>query len=381
MVPENPTDQTPATIAGSLERARRLNVGGLPSAPTALFLLALVTVTLVVADSWYTIALTHSALRGSPLISSLVLAISALLALASILVTIPVIRAFRQWRDAHRALTRKDIAEARLARSGACEQSWVAMGYALAQLIIVGAFQFLLANHQAVAKTFFFVPLIVGTFALVLDAFWLNIELFLIAEIFVLVWGLVVALAMLAPGAAGKPVRLIATAYVDVFRAIPAVLVIYLVGFGIPMTGVPLLKDLSLPAYVIIALTLTVGAYVAEIYRAGIRSIHWSQEAAARSLGLSHMQSLRFVILPQAVRHIIPPLLNAFIALQKDTALVTVVGVIDSFNQSMVIAANHYNLSAVTTVALLFIVISIPQTRLVERMMKRDRARTQAGVV
>ena len=113
-----------------------------------------------------------------------------------------------------------------------------------------------------------------------------------------------------------------------------------------------------------------VGAYVAEIYRAGIQSIHWSQAAAARSLGLTHMQSLRFVILPQAVRHIIPPLLNAFIALQKDTALVTVVGVIDAFNQSMVIAANHYNLSAVTTVAVLFIVISIPQTRLVERMMQ-----------
>jgi polar amino acid transport system permease protein len=159
------------------------------------------------------------------------------------------------------------------------------------------------------------------------------------------------------------------------------VLVIYLVGVGIPLTGVPIIKDLSLPAFVVVALTLTVGAYVAEIYRAGIQSIHWSQTAAARSLGLSHMQSLRFVILPQAVRHIIPPLLNAFIALQKDTALVTVVGVIDSFNQSMIIAANHYNLSAVTTVALLFIAISIPQTRLVERMMQRDRARMRAGTI
>ena len=140
-----------------------------------------------------------------------------------------------------------------------------------------------------------------------------------------------------------------------------------------------ILKDFSLTTYVVAALTLTVGAYVAEIYRAGIQSIHWSQTAAARSLGLSHMQTLRYVIVPQGVRHIIPPLLNAFIALQKDTALVNVVGVIDSFNQSMLIAANHYNLSAVTTVAVLFIAISIPQTRFVERMMQRDRARLRAG--
>ena len=101
--------------------------------------------------------------------------------------------------------------------------------------------------------------------------------------------------------------------------------------------------------------------------------------AAARSLGLSHFQTLRFVIVPQGVRQIIPPLLNAFIALQKDTALVNVVGVVDSFNQSMIVASNYYNLSAATTVALLFIVISIPQTRFVERMARRDRARMRAG--
>lgn len=356
-----------------------MKVRGLPTAPTALFLVALVTVALVVAGSWYTIAVTRDALRSSEFAGWLVSGTSVLLAIASVMVTLPLFRAFKQWMDVRRALAPKDVIAARLARSGARDQSWIAIGYSLAQFIIVVACQFLLANNQAVAKTFFLVPLIVGTFPLVLHAFWLNVEIFLVAEIFVLLWGLVLALAMFAPGAAGKPLRTIATAYVEIFRAVPAVLVIYLVGFGIPLTGVPIIKDLSLPAFVIIALTLTVGAYVAEIYRAGIQSIHWSQTAAARSLGLSHMQSLRFVILPQAVRHIIPPLLNAFIALQKDTALVTVVGVIDSFNQSMIIATNHYNLSAVTTVAALFIVISIPQTRLVERMMRRDRARMHAG--
>jgi polar amino acid transport system permease protein len=365
--------------ANSMGQSRRLRAGGMPSAPTALLVIAVMAVALVVAASWYTIAVIREALRDGEFAGWLVSTTSVLLVLASVLVALPLTRAFRDRVNVGRAVERGDVIAARLARSAARDQSWIAIGYTLAQFIVVLACQFLLANNQAVARTFFFVPLIVGTFPLVLSAFWLNVEIFLIAEVFVLLWGLVVALAMFAPGAAGKPLRTIATAYVDVFRAIPAVLVIYLVGFGIPLTEMPIIKDLSLPAFVIIALTLTVGAYVAEIYRAGIQSIHWSQTAAARSLGLSHMQSLRFVILPQAVRHIIPPLLNAFIALQKDTALVTVVGVIDSFNQSMVIAANHYNLSAVTTVAVLFIAISIPQTRLVERVMRRDRTRMHAG--
>jgi polar amino acid transport system permease protein len=376
---EDATPHSPAAIADSTVPSRRLNAGGMPSPPTALFLTALVTVALVIAGSCYTIEVVFAALRSSGLPGWLVSATSVPLALVSIIVTVPLIRSFRQWRGVRRALARNDVFAARLARSQARDQSWIAIGYTLAQFIIVLGFQFLLANNEAVAKTFFYVPLIVETFPLVLEAFWLNVEIFLVAECFVLIWGLVVALAMFAPGAAGKPLRIIATAYVDIFRAIPAVVVIYLVGFGIPLTGVPIIKDLSLPAFVIVALTLTVGAYVAEIYRAGIQSIHWSQTAAARSLGLSHIQSLRFVILPQAVRHIIPPLLNAFIALQKDTALVMVVGVLDSFNQSMMIAANHYNLSAVTTVAVLFIVLSIPQTRLVERLMQWDRARTPAG--
>lgn len=358
-----------------------MNIGGLPAAPQSLLLTALGIVAVAVAGSWYTIAVGRKALLGSGFADGWVSTISLSLLLASIVVAWPLARAFGHSRTLGRALTHEDVATARLARSEARDQSWIAIGYAAAQLIVVLACQFLLANHQAVAKTFFLMPLIIQTFPLVLAAFWLNVKIFAIAELLVLVWGLVVALAMFAPGAAGKPLRTIATVYVEVFRAIPAVLVIFLVGFGIPLTGMPVLKDFSLTTYVIVALTLTVGAYVAEIYRAGIQSIHWSQTAAARSLGLSHLQTMRFVIVPQAVRHIVPPLLNAFIALQKDTALVNVVGVIDSFNQSMVIAANHYNLSAVTTVAVLFIAISIPQTRLVERMVQRDRARRRAGAV
>ncbi len=365
-----------ADISGS---GRRLNIGGMPSTPTALLLAAFAMVILVEAGSLYTISVVRAALIRGGFASWFASATSVLLALASVLIALPLVRAFLRWRDARRAVARGDIVAARVTGSGARNQGWITIGYVFAQFIVVLACQFLLANDQAVAKTFFFVPLMTQTFPLVLRAFWINVEIFTVTEVLVLIWGLVVALAMLAPGTAGKPLRIIAAAYVDVFRAIPAVLVIYLVGFGVPLTGVPILRDLSLTSFVVVALTLTVGAYVAEIYRAGIQSIHWSQAAAARSLGLSHLQTLRFVILPQGIRQIIPPLLNAFIALQKDTALVSVVGVVDSFNQSMLIATNHYNLSAVTTVAVLFIVITIPQSRFVERMMQRDRARLMGG--
>ena len=368
-----------APNAGTSDAARRLNIGGMPAEPTMLILAALVLVAVIEAASLITISGLRQALLEGGIARGPVTGLCVLLALASLLIALPLTRAFLRWRDVRGAVARGDIVAARAARSEALGRGWIAIGYVFAQFIVVLLAQFLLANNQAVAKTFFFVPLMVETFPLVLKAFWINVEIFAVTEVLVLVWGLVVALAMLAPGTAGKPLRIMAATYVDIFRAIPAVLMIYLVGFGVPLTGVPLLKDFSLITFVIVALTLTVGAYTAEIYRAGILSIHWSQAAAARSLGLSYMQTLRFVILPQGIRQIIPPLLNEFIALQKDTALVSVVGVVDAFNQSMLISTNHYNLSAVTTVALLFIVISIPQSRFVDRMMRRDRARLRAA--
>jgi polar amino acid transport system permease protein len=368
-----------ASSADAPERTRRLNIGGMPAAPTGLLLGAFGAVALVEALSFTTIIVLRRALLQAGIAGWVVWAAFAILALASVAILLPLVQTFLGWRDVRRAIGRHDVVAARVTRSSARDRGWITIGYAAAQFLIVLLCQFLLANNQAVAKTFFFLPLMAETFPLMLKAFWINVEIFAVTEILVLIWGLAVALAMLAPGAAGRPLRILAASYVDVFRAMPAVLVIYLVGFGIPLTGVPILKDFSLTAFVIVALTLTVGAYVAEIYRAGIQGIHWSQTAAARSLGLSYMQTLRYVVVPQGVRQIIPPLLNAFIALQKDTALVSVVGVMDSFNQSMLIATNHYNLSAVTTVAVLFILISIPQSRLVERMVQRDRARLRGG--
>jgi polar amino acid transport system permease protein len=363
----------------SLSGPRRFRAGGPPKNATRLSLIAFVIVVLVIAGSWCTLFDARSALGSLKVGGFLVDALCVVLGVAALFIVLPCLSAFRQVAQARRALAGNDLIAARVAVSEARNCSWIALGYAAAQTILLFAILFLIANDLAVSRTFFLLPLIGSSFFLILKAFWINVYIFVIAEILVLIWGLVVAIASLTPGKAGKPVRMIATFYIDVFRSLPAIITIYLVGFGIPLTGLAIFKDLSQQSFVILALTLSSGAYVAEIYRAGIESIHWSQTAAARSLGLSYMQTLRFVIVPQAIRQMIPPLLNSFIALQKDTALVNVIGAVDAFNQAMMVASNHYNLSAVTTVAILFILITIPQTRLVERLVKRDQRLRRAN--
>jgi polar amino acid transport system permease protein len=335
----------------------------------------------VVLISWLTLLDVRATLVDAQRAGAVADLLLAVAALAAILIMFPAVRSLHRTQRARRALAGGDLIAARVSMAESRTFGWISLGYSTAQVLVVLAILFLIANNLAVSRTFFMLPLMASSFGLVLKAFWINVYIFVVAEAFILVWGLVVAVAQLAPGDAGKPIRLIAKTYVDVFRGLPAIITIYLIGFGIPLTGLPVLKDMSQQSFVILALTLSSGAYVAEIYRAGIVGIHWSQTAAARSLGLSYMQTLRFVIIPQGVRQIIPPLLNSFIGLQKDTALVNVVGAVDAFNQAMIIASNHYNLSAVTTVAVLFVIITIPQARFVERLLKRDQRRMQGGTV
>jgi polar amino acid transport system permease protein len=299
-------------------------------------------------------------------------------AAATLLLLLPAVRAIRAARRA-RAAVATDLVTARVEAAAGETSAWVAIGYAAAALLVVVAGGFMVANDSAVARTFFYLPLMQESFGLILKAFWVNVRIFVIAEILVLAWGLLVAIARLIPGEAGRPIRLMATVYTDIFRGLPAIICIYLVGFGLPLTGLPFVGNWPPEWYAILALTLTYGAYVAEVYRAGIESVHWSQVAAARSLGLSFFQTLRFVVVPQAVRRIIPPLLNDFISLQKDTALVNVIGAVDAFNQAKIVASNHFNLSSVTTVAFLFVLITIPQARFVDRLIERDQRRTRAG--
>jgi polar amino acid transport system permease protein len=334
---------------------------------------------IVVLCSWATLRNVRAALVSLGESSRLTDALLFLLGLAALWLLVPAWRGRKLSRDASGALASSDLIGARVASAAASTLIWITFGYAAAQVLVLLIVQFFIANDLAVSRTFFLLPQITSSFFLILKAFWINIYIFMTAEVLVLIWALVVAIARLAPGPAGRPLRLLATLYVDVFRSLPAIINVYLIGFGIPLTGLPILKDLSQQSFAILALTLTSGAYVAEVYRAGIESIHWSQTAAARSLGLSYMQTLRYVVIPQGVRHIIPPLLNSFIGLQKDTALVNVIGTIDAFNQSIIIASNNFNLSPVTTVAIFFIVITIPQARLVDRLVDRDRRRMRVG--
>jgi polar amino acid transport system permease protein len=228
-------------------------------------------------------------------------------------------------------------------------------------------------------ETFFSWQDFKASFPSVVEGFKTNLSLMFVAEACVLVWGLVLALLRLGRGPLGAPLRWLTIAYIDLFRAIPGLVLIYMIGFGIPISGVPFFSDWSQYSLAVLALTILYGAYVAEVYRAGIESIHWSQTAAARSLGLSQGKTMRFVILPQAVRRVIPPLLNDFIGLQKDTAFIGIIGVLDGFRRAQIYAGTEFNLTSFTGLALCFVVVTFPMTRLADRLLKRDAARMQAG--
>jgi polar amino acid transport system permease protein len=228
-------------------------------------------------------------------------------------------------------------------------------------------------------ETFFSWQDLKASFPSVVEGFKTNLSLMFVAEACVLVWGLVLALLRLSRGPLGAPLRWLTIAYIDLFRAIPGLVLIYMIGFGIPISGVPFFSDWSQYSLAVLALTILYGAYVAEVYRAGIESIHWSQTAAARSLGLSQGKTMRFVVLPQAVRRVVPPLLNDFIGLQKDTAFIGIIGVLDGFRRAQIYAGTEFNLTSFTGLALCFVVVTFPMTRLADRLLKRDAARIQAG--
>jgi polar amino acid transport system permease protein len=203
---------------------------------------------------------------------------------------------------------------------------------------------------------------------------WLNIKIFLLAEAFILVFGLGLALLRGLPGPVFFPMRLFAVAYTDFFRGVPTILVIYLFGFGVPalgLSGVPT----SPFFWGVASLVLVYSAYVSEVYRAGIESVHPSQEAAARSLGLTRAKALRFVVVPQAVRRVIPPLLNDFIGLQKDTALVALIGPVEAFRQSQIEVAGNFDYTPYFVTALLFVAMTIPMARFTDWLSSRQRRR------
>ena len=212
----------------------------------------------------------------------------------------------------------------------------------------------------------------------VAQGFVVNIQLCLMSEVLVLICGLGIALMRTAPGAVFLPLRLLAVIYSDFFRGVPGVLFIFLFGFGVPALGIPGVPNEPF-FFGVVTLVLLYTAYVGEVYRAGLESVHPSQEAAARSLGLSRAQAMRYVVVPQAVRRVLPPLLNDFIGLQKDTALVSFIGVVEVFRQSQIQEAATYNFTPYLASAALFLLITVPLTRVVDILIARDRRRLLAA--
>jgi len=218
-----------------------------------------------------------------------------------------------------------------------------------------------------------------GAFPSVARGFLLNVRIMLIAEAFILVFALLLAVVRGLPGPVFFPFRVMVIGYIDLFRGIPLILVLYLIGFGIPALYLKGLSTHDVVTYGIVSLVLVYSAYVAEVYRAGIESVHESQIAAARSLGLSRWKALRFVVLPQAIRRVIPPLLNDFIGLQKDTALVSVIGPIEAAREAQNYGAQTFNFAGYVVAAFLFVLCTIPLARFVDYLIARDRRRRLAG--
>ncbi|MCX4967404.1 amino acid ABC transporter permease [Streptomyces sp. NBC_00654] len=284
----------------------------------------------------------------------------------------PLLLAYRRNRLSDEEWEAGHYTESRIAAARSRNASVSSLGLTGFVAVVAVAGLLVLTNDGAVQKTFFNVSFMTESLGDVFKALVINIEIAVGAQILAMLFGLALAVARLLPGKGFWPVRALAITYIDVFRGIPSVVLIYLVCFGLPLTEVPVLSEGDPIVYAIAALALTYSAYNAELYRAGIESINQGQTSAALSMGLSQPDVLRFVILPQMSRNIAAPMLSQFIGLQKDTALVIVVGIIDAFSQAKIYSANDFNLSAVTAVCFVFVLVTIPQTRFVDYLLARS---------
>jgi polar amino acid transport system permease protein len=274
----------------------------------------------------------------------------------------------------------RDPVRQALSRRRARRNAFVGMASLIGFTVVVALLVSRTPGWPAVQETFFNGDEFRASMPGLLEAFMLNVKIFLIAEPIILVFSLLIALTRTLRSAIFLPLRVLATIYVDVFRGVPTILVIFLLGFGMPalrLQGVP--ND---PVFWgTVALILSYSAYVAEVFRAGIGSVHPSQRMAARSLGLTTLQTNRYVVLPQAVRNVVPPLLNDFISLQKDTALVSVLGPIEVLRRAQIDASSTFNYTPYVAAALIFIALTIPMTRFADWVQSRMARRQRAGGV
>lgn len=247
----------------------------------------------------------------------------------------------------------------------------------LSTVVVLGGLAFAVLSSPGwprVRETYFDLGDARAVLPTVAEAFLLNIRLFLVAEVFILLLAVAVAVIRVVPAPALAPIKLIAIVYTDVFRGTPTILVVFLVGFGVPtlaLAGLPT----SLFWLGVIALTLSYGAYVAEVLRAGILSIHPTQWASGRALGLTYAQTMRHVVLPQAVRRVAPPLLNDFVSLQKDTALLSIIGLVEALRVAQIDSGRTFAFTGYVVAAAFFIVATIPLARFTDYLTVRSLRR------
>ncbi len=275
---------------------------------------------------------------------------------------------------------RSPLARERLAyrRARARRSTLVALGSTVvfAAVVLVGVTS--TPGWPRVRATFLDLDVAWSALPAILAGLWLNIRVLVVTEIGVLALGLLIAALRTLRGPVFFPLRALATGYVDLFRGVPLLIALYLIGFGVPalrLQGVPT----SAAVLGTITLILIYSAYVAEVFRAGIESIHPSQRAAARSLGLTHRQAMRLVILPQAVRRVLPPLLNDFVALQKDVGLISVLGAVDAIRAAQIVSARTFDFTPYVVAALLFVLLAVPTGRIADAVAARAARREGAA--
>lgn len=251
---------------------------------------------------------------------------------------------------------------------------------AASTVIVVGLIAWWVLSSEAwpeVQEAFFNPTHFVQSWPVVLEGFWLNIQMFVIAEILILALALVLAVIRALRGPAFFPLRALAVLYIDLVRGVPIILLVLLLGFGVPALQLPGVPTSEL-FWGVAALVISYSAYTAEVYRAGIDSVHESQRMAGRSIGLTQLQSLRYVTVPQAIRNVVPALLNGLVSLQKDVSLVFVLGVREAVREAQIYTARTFNYTPYVVAAILFLVASVPVARYTDWYTERVRRRRQS---
>lgn len=284
------------------------------------------------------------------------------------------------------ALSEHEVSQAELERRNFRNQQrkrsiWISLASTLAFAALVWFGLLATPGWERVQTSFFDWNIAVQAFPRVIDGLLLNLRVLAAAAVLVLIFGLLLAVVRTLKSPVFFPLRILAKGYVDLFRGLPLIIVLYLVGFGIPGLRLEFLGRIPAEVLGIVALTITYSAYVSEVFRAGIESVHPSQRLAARSLGLSYSQSMRLVVLPQAVRKVVPPLMNDFVALQKDVGLISVLGAIDAVRGAQIEVAKFANFTPYVLAGLMFVLLAIPTIRLADSITARLTAREQQGVV